>query len=66
MDSTIRMIVDHPGVTLTALEVDVAAELDVRACLVVDRKGPVGFQKWKIKVEGKKFSHPSAFLVFNP
>lgn len=50
MDSTIRMIADHLGVTLTALEVDVGAEVDVRGCLVVDRKVPVGFQKMKCQV----------------
>jgi len=50
MDSTIRMVADHLGVTLTALEVEVAAEVDVRGCLVVDRKVPVGFQKMKCRV----------------
>lgn len=44
MDSTIRKVADHLGVTLTSLEVKVAAEVDVRGCLAVDRKVPVGFQ----------------------
>jgi len=53
MDSTIRLVADHLGVTLTSLEVKVAAELDVRGCLVVDRKVPVGFQKMNCHVDIK-------------
>lgn len=53
MDSTIRMVADHLGVTLTALEVKVAAEVDVRGCLAIDRKVPVGFQKMECHVNFK-------------
>jgi uncharacterized OsmC-like protein len=50
MDSTIRIIADHLGVRLTVLEVEVAAEVDVRGCLLVDQKVPVGFQKMRCSV----------------
>jgi uncharacterized OsmC-like protein len=50
MDSTIRMLAEHLGMTLTSLDVEVLAEVDVRGCLVVDRKVPVGFQKMKCRV----------------
>ncbi|MEJ2642228.1 MAG: OsmC family protein [Desulfosarcinaceae bacterium] len=50
MDSTIRMIADHLDVSITFLEVEVTAEVDVRGCLVVDRKVPVGFQKMECRV----------------
>jgi len=53
MDSTIRMVAVHLGVTLTSLEVKVAAEVDVRGCLAVDRKVPVGFQKMECLVNFK-------------
>ena len=53
MDSTIRMLAEHLGVTLTYLDVEVTAEVDVRGCLVVDRKVPVGFQKMKCRVNIK-------------
>lgn len=44
------MVANHLDVTLTSLEVEVAAELDVRGCLVIDRRVPVGFQKMKCRV----------------
>lgn len=44
LDSTIRIIADRLGITLTSLEVDVTAEVDVRGTLVVNRDIPVGFQ----------------------
>lgn len=53
MDSTIRMVADHLGVTLTSLEVKVAAEVDVRGFLAVDRKVLVGFQKMECLVNFK-------------
>jgi len=50
LDSTIRIIANRLGVTLTALEVDVSADVDVRGTLVVDRDVPVGFQKMQCRV----------------
>lgn len=50
-DSTLRMIADHLGITLTALEVDVSADLDVRGTLLVNKTVPVGFQKIQCRVE---------------
>lgn len=50
MDSTIRMIADHIGVKFKFLEVEVAAEVDVRGCLVVDRQVTVGFQRMECRV----------------
>lgn len=44
MDATVRMIADRMGVRLTALEVAVTADVDVRGTLCVDRTVPVGFQ----------------------
>jgi uncharacterized OsmC-like protein len=43
-DGAIRMIADRLGVTLTALEVEVNGELDVRGCLLIDRDIRVGFE----------------------
>ncbi len=45
LDATIRMIADHVGVPLASLQVKVAAECDVRGCLMVDPAVPVGFQR---------------------
>jgi uncharacterized OsmC-like protein len=45
MDSPIRMIADHLGVTLAALEVEVTADIDVCGCLVVDRQYRSVFKK---------------------
>lgn len=50
LDSTIRIIADRLHLTLTSLEVDVTAEVDVRGTLVVDRQVPVGFQKMRCRV----------------
>ena len=44
-DGAIRMVADLLGVGLTALEVQVAGELDVRGCLLVDHNVRVGFEK---------------------
>lgn len=44
-DSTLRMIAEHLGIRLEALEVKVDAECDVRGCLRVERAVPVGFQR---------------------
>ena len=51
LDSTIRMIADRLGVTLNLLEVDVAADVDVRGTLLVDRTVPVGFQAMRCHVD---------------
>lgn len=51
LDSTIRMIARRLGVTLNSLEVDVAADVDVRGTLVVDREVPVGFQSMSCHVD---------------
>jgi uncharacterized OsmC-like protein len=51
MDSTLRIIADHLGVTLTSLEVLVVADIDVRGTLLVDRKVPVGFQKMRSRID---------------
>jgi uncharacterized OsmC-like protein len=50
LDSTIRIIADRLQITLTSLEVDVTANVDVRGTLVVDRQVPVGFQKMQCRV----------------
>jgi uncharacterized OsmC-like protein len=49
-DSTLRMIADHFGIRLRSVEVDVAAECDVRGCLLVERSVPVGFQAMHCRV----------------
>jgi uncharacterized OsmC-like protein len=43
-DGSIRMVADLLGVSLTALEVEVSGELDVRGCLGADRDVRVGFE----------------------
>lgn len=50
LDSTLRMIADRIGVTLTSLAVDVSADVDVRGTLLVDRDVPVGFQRMRCNV----------------
>lgn len=51
LDSTIRIIAQRLGVPLERLEVDVAADVDVRGTLVVDRDVPVGFQSMSCHVD---------------
>ncbi len=51
LDSTIRIIADRLRVTLTSLEVDVTANVDVRGTLMVDRQVPVGFQRMHCQVD---------------
>lgn len=51
MDSTIRMIANHLGVTLEKLSVEVASTADVRGTLVVDRDVPVEFQQMDMQVD---------------
>jgi uncharacterized OsmC-like protein len=50
LDSTLRIIAARMGVGLTALEVDVTANVDVRGTLVIDRQVPVGFQRMRCAV----------------
>ena len=50
LDSTIRIVADRLHVTLTSLEVEVSAGVDVRGTLLVDRQVPVGFQKMHCQV----------------
>jgi len=50
LDSTIRLIAARMGVYLTSLSVEVAADVDVRGCLLVDREVPVGFQEMRCHV----------------
>lgn len=50
LDSAIRMIASHLGISLTFLEVDVTADVDVRGTLTVDRTVPVGFQTMRCHV----------------
>lgn len=50
LDSTIRMIAARLGVALVSLSVEVAADIDVRGCLVVDRSVPAGFQHMQCHV----------------
>jgi len=50
LDSTIRIIADRLGVTLTRLEVEVTADVDVRGTLLVDTNVPVGFQTMRCHV----------------
>jgi len=47
LDSTIRIIAERIGVSLTSLSVEVVADVDVRGCLLVDREVPVGFQEMR-------------------
>jgi uncharacterized OsmC-like protein len=50
LDSTLRIIANRMGVSLTSLEVEVIADIDVRGTLLVDRSVPVGFQKMQCHV----------------
>ncbi len=49
-DSTLRMLADHLGIRLESLDIEVAAECDVRGCLQVDAAVPVGFQRMRCRV----------------
>jgi uncharacterized OsmC-like protein len=49
-DSTLRIVADHLGIRLKSLNVEVAAECDVRGCLQVDPAVPVGFQRMRCRV----------------
>ncbi len=50
-DSTIRMVADLLGVELEFLEVAVAADVDLRGTLGMERDVPVGFQAMRCEVK---------------
>jgi uncharacterized OsmC-like protein len=50
-DGAIRMLADRLGVGLTALEVKVTGDLDVRGCLLLDPGVRVGFEKLSCAVK---------------
>ncbi|MCW8950420.1 MAG: OsmC family protein [Sedimenticola sp.] len=50
LDSTFRIIANRMGISLTSLEVEVVANVDVRGTLLVDRTVQVGFQKMQCHV----------------
>ena len=49
-DSTLRMLAEHLGIRLKSLTVEVEAQCDVRGCLLIERKVPVGFQNMRCRV----------------
>ena len=49
-DSAVRMVANLLGVELEFLEVEVAAEVDVRGAMAVDQQVPVGFQSMRCDV----------------
>ncbi|MCU7851536.1 MAG: OsmC family protein [Candidatus Thiodiazotropha sp. (ex Monitilora ramsayi)] len=51
LDSTLRIIADRLGVKIQSLEVAVAAKIDVRGTLMVDRKVQVGFQQMQCLID---------------
>lgn len=51
LDSTLRIIADRLGVKIQSLEVVVAAKIDVRGTLMVDRKVQVGFQQMQCRID---------------
>ena len=51
LDSTIRIIANRLGITLTQLEVTVEAEIDVHGTLRFDDSVPVGFQNIRLSVD---------------
>ena len=44
------MLADHLDIRLESLEVRADAECDVRGCLLIERKVPVGFQRMQCRV----------------
>jgi len=50
LDSTIRIVADRLRIGLRTLAVEVAAEVDVRGTLLVDRNVPVGFQRMQCRI----------------
>jgi uncharacterized OsmC-like protein len=63
LDSTIRMIAARMGVSLMSLSVEVAGDVDVRGCLLVDREVPVGFQEMRCHVDLKAATGTDPQLV---
>lgn len=50
-DSSIRMVANILGVELEFLEVTVAADVDVRGTMMIERDVPVGFQAMRCNVQ---------------
>jgi uncharacterized OsmC-like protein len=50
VDSTIRLVANRLGLTLSSVEVSVTAEVDVRGTLCLQRVVPVGFQSMHVSV----------------
>jgi len=63
LDSSVRIIADRLDVTLTALEVTVTANVDVRGTLMVDHNVPVGFQSMHCHVNLQTVDGTDARLV---
>lgn len=49
-ESAIRMVANLLGITLTSLDVDVTADIDVRGTMAIEREVPVGFQSMRCQV----------------
>ena len=63
LDSKIRIIAGRMGVSLATLSVEVAADVDVCGCLLVDREVPVGFQEMRCHVALKAANGKDPQLV---
>jgi uncharacterized OsmC-like protein len=50
LDATLRMVASHMAIPLKSVQVAVAAECDVRGCLMVDPRVAVGFQRLRCSV----------------
>jgi uncharacterized OsmC-like protein len=50
-ESAIRMTANILGITLTSLEVEVTAGIDIRGALGIEREVPVGYQSMKCQVK---------------
>lgn len=59
-DSAIRMVANLMGIELVELEVRVAASVDVRGTMAIDRTVPVGFQAMScdVKMKAKEGTQP--------
>ena len=49
-ESAIRMVANLLGITLTSLDVEVTADVDVRGTMAIEREVPVGFQSMRCQV----------------
>ena len=59
-DSAVRMVANMLGVELEFLEVEVAADADVRGAMALDRQVPVGFQAMRcdVRLRAKEGTSP--------